>query len=347
LAAFFGGQLLLVLVVTDYPTHAYWLNCIGSAYTTPVVSYDLGEDLRVVLSSGTEGEDKPLEYPTIFNTTDVAMITKMDPAKAVGFQLDWARANIEAVRPGMQILDVSAKTGQGMSRRFDLIEERRGDSIADLETVGTNQVRRLNKPRSIMNSQRRTLAILIVPLLLLAWPTCAYAHPGLGDVNGIVSGLAHPLGGLDHLCAMIGVGLWAGQRGGRAVWLIPAAFLGVMAFGGLLGMLAVGLPFVEPGILASVCVLGILIALAIRLPLLLSVLLVGLFALFHGHAHGTEMSHTMSGLLYGAGFLASTALLNGIGLCVVAIAQQHRQDWLVRAAGTAVALCGVALTVTM
>ena len=144
---------------------------------------------------------------------------------------------------------------------------------------------------------------LIPVLFILGSPALAYAHPAAGSVNGLIDGMAHPLGGLDHLCAMIGVGLWAAQRGGRAIWLAPLAFIVVMAIGGALGMLAVSIPFVEQGIVASVLILGILIAASIRLPLVLSVFIVGTFALFHGHAHGAEMPHTASGLMYAAGFI--------------------------------------------
>jgi urease accessory protein len=120
-------------------------------------------------------------------------------------------------------------------------------------------------------------------------PALAQAHPQIGNSAGFARGLAHPMSGSDHICAMIAVGLWAAQRGDRALWLVPLVFVLAMTIGGILGMAAISLPFVEPGIAASVLVLGILIAAAVRLPLIASVLLVGLFALFHGHAHGSEM----------------------------------------------------------
>jgi urease accessory protein len=180
-------------------------------------------------------------------------------------------------------------------------------------------------------------------LFIAASPALAYAHPAAGSVNGLIDGMAHPLGGLDHLCAMIGVGLWAAQRGGRAIWLAPLAFIVVMAVGGALGMLAVSVPFVEQSIVASVLILGILIAASIRLPLLLSVLIVGTFALFHGHAHGAEMPHTASGLMYGAGFIAATALLHSIGVGVGLLARQTGASWVIRCAGAALVLCGIIL----
>lgn len=186
---------------------------------------------------------------------------------------------------------------------------------------------------------------LIAFLILVLSPSAAFAHTGLGDTGGLWNGLAHPLGGLDHLCAMIGVGLWAAQRGGRAIWLVPLAFLLVMAFGGLLGTMAIGLPLVEQGIVASVLILGILIAASVRMPLIVSVLIVGTFALFHGHAHGAEMLQTYSGLAYGIGFLASTALLHLCGIGLGLVARQSGAVWLVRYAGAAIVLCGIYLCV--
>ena len=183
------------------------------------------------------------------------------------------------------------------------------------------------------------------PLLIIALPSIAHAHVGVGETSGLLNGLAHPITGLDHICAMIAVGLWAAQRGGRAVWLVPLAFVLVMALGGLLGMLAISIPFVEQGIIASVLILGVLIAAAVRLPLAASVLIVGLFALFHGHAQWQEMPETASGLAYGLGFIIATVLLHLCGICLGLIANQTRTAWLVRYAGAAIVLCGVYLCV--
>ena len=146
--------------------------------------------------------------------------------------------------------------------------------------------------------------------LALFLPALAHAHTGLGQAHGFLPGLAHPVLGLDQLCAMIAVGLWAVQRGGCARWLVPLTFVGVMALGEMLGMAAVSLPFAERGIAASVLVLGVLIAAAVRLPVAVSAAIVGMCALFHGHAHGAEMPENASGLLYGLGFTAATAGLH-------------------------------------
>ncbi|HEX5470534.1 MAG TPA: HupE/UreJ family protein, partial [Lacipirellulaceae bacterium] len=142
--------------------------------------------------------------------------------------------------------------------------------------------------------------LLFAPLLLiLGSPSIALAHVGVGSTQGLLAGLGHPVSGLDHLCAMIGVGIWAAQRGGKGIWLLPLAFLLVMAIGGILGAAAIALPFAERGIVLSVLILGVLIAAAIRMPLILSTLIIGIFALFHGHVHGAEMPLTASGLTYG------------------------------------------------
>jgi urease accessory protein len=197
-----------------------------------------------------------------------------------------------------------------------------------------------------MNAIIRTARRSSVPLLLVCLsPVVASAHPLVGTTDRLLSGLAHPLTGLDHLCAMIGVGLWAAQRGGKAIWLMPLAFLGVMAIGGLVGMAGVSLPMAESGIVASVLILGCLIAASVRMPLAASAALVGLFALLHGHAHGVEAPAVAAGLLYGLGFLASTALLHGLGVGLGLLTARSSSVWLTRYAGAAIALCGVYLFV--
>lgn len=180
---------------------------------------------------------------------------------------------------------------------------------------------------------------------LLLLPATALAHPGHGP-HGFASGFGHPLLGWDHLLAMVAVGIWAGQRGGRALWLLPTTFVATMAFGGALGVAGVGLPGVEAGILASVLVLGTLIAVAVRVPLAAAGALVAAFALFHGHAHGTEMAPDLSGAAYGLGFCAATALLHGAGVAVPVALQrlvgERRIEW-VRLTGAGIGLAGLAL----
>ncbi|HEX4412054.1 MAG TPA: HupE/UreJ family protein [Lacipirellulaceae bacterium] len=184
---------------------------------------------------------------------------------------------------------------------------------------------------------------LALLLLVAGWPSIALAHVGFGSTEGFASGLAHPISGLDHLCAMIGVGIWASQRGGKAVWLFPLAFVIVMALGGLIGAAGIAIPFVERGIVASVLIIGILIAAAVRMPLLLSVLIVGTFAFFHGHAHGSEMPLTASGLAYAAGFLATTMVLLSVGVAAGIHARKSILTWPFRYCGTALILLGLYL----
>ncbi|RJT22949.1 protein hupE [Mesorhizobium waimense] len=141
----------------------------------------------------------------------------------------------------------------------------------------------------------------------------AFAHFRPGDHGSIVSGLTHPFTGLDHIVVMIAVGLWAAAIGGRAKWLVPSAFLGCMITGYAVSIAGAELPFVEPTILASVIVLGILIAAPIRLPTVPGALLVGVFALFHGAAHGGEVGSADT-LAFGIGFAVATALLHAAGI---------------------------------
>lgn len=156
-------------------------------------------------------------------------------------------------------------------------------------------------------------------------------------------GLAHPASGPDHVCAMLAVGLWAAQMGGRAVWAVPLTFVGVMSLGGVLPMLKVGLPFVEQGIVLSVLMLGVLIAASIRLPLRLGGGMVALFALWHGHAHGAEMPESASAIAYALGFMLATASLHVAGIAFGLGMQRLARERVVHIAGVGIALCGVYL----
>src|SRR5579884_477926 len=174
-------------------------------------------------------------------------------------------------------------------------------------------------------------------------PMLVQAHPGHGSANSFVGGFSHPLFGLDHILAMVAVGLWAAQMGGRSLWAVPATFVGLMSVGGMLGMMGVHLPMVEAGILASVAVLGLLIATAARLPLVASMILVGLFAMFHGHAHGTEIPATANGFSYALGFILATAALHACGIALGLLAQNQFRPPTLRYTGAAIALAGVCL----
>jgi urease accessory protein len=179
-------------------------------------------------------------------------------------------------------------------------------------------------------------------ILLLAASMPAYAHVGIGTTSSFTAGFMHPLSGLDHMTVMIAVGLWAALKGGKAVLAWPAAFVGVMLAGGALGILHVPLPFVEPGILASVVALGLLVALAVDLPVSAGVAIIGLFALFHGHAHGTEVPENAGGLEYMAGFAIATTALHATGIAA-GLGLGIRFRGLAHAAGAACAAIGAGL----
>jgi urease accessory protein len=154
--------------------------------------------------------------------------------------------------------------------------------------------------------------LVLVSVALIATP--ALAHTGVGDATGFAHGFLHPIGGLDHVLVMVAVGVLAAHLSGHALWLVPGAFVLVMAVGGALAMVGVELPFVEIGVALSVVALGAAIALRLDLPLAAAMALVGLFAVFHGQAHGAEMPETASGLAYGAGFILATTLLHVVGI---------------------------------
>jgi urease accessory protein len=157
--------------------------------------------------------------------------------------------------------------------------------------------------------------ISISTALFAAMAAPAFAHINPLEHGSFATGLTHPFSGVDHILAMVAVGLWAAQIGGRARWIVPASFVSMMAVGFLLAMNGVALPFVEPGILASVVGLGLLVALAIKTPVPVSAAVVGIFALFHGHAHGGELG-AATPLSFAIGFMIATAILHGIGLAL-------------------------------
>jgi len=187
---------------------------------------------------------------------------------------------------------------------------------------------------------------LALTLLILALgSTAAVAHPSHG-AESFAAGVAHPLSGIDHIAVMIAVGLWAALKGGRALWLWPAAFVGVMLLGGALGMAHVALPFVESGILASVIALGLLVALAVDLPVWLGAMVIGVFAVFHGHAHGSEAAETISGIEYMAGFALATATLHLVGIGFAQMMTRARLRPAIRAAGAVCLAFGLAGVLT-
>lgn len=177
-------------------------------------------------------------------------------------------------------------------------------------------------------------------------PGAAYAHVGAGDTHSFSYGFMHPIGGLDHILAMVAVGMLAANLGGRALWAVPLSFVAAMAFGGYLGVLAAEVPFVELGIALSVIVFGLAIASNVRLPIVIAMALVGVFAIFHGHAHGEEMPGDASGAAYAIGFMLATALLHIGGIALgVGIQQIGAAHWsrAARISGVGLSLAGAAI----
>ena len=180
----------------------------------------------------------------------------------------------------------------------------------------------------------KRLALALAPSLLAASPALAHLRPE--EHGSLAAGFSHPLFGADHVLAMVSVGLWAAVLGGRALWTLPSAFVAAMCAGFLLSLAGLTLPFVEPAILASVIVLGVLVAMTVRLPLGAGTALVGVFALFHGYAHGAA-------LRYLAGFASATALLHVAGIAAGTVLARSGRAGATRGAGGIVALVGVAL----
>ncbi|MGA8051854.1 MAG: HupE/UreJ family protein [Burkholderiales bacterium] len=155
---------------------------------------------------------------------------------------------------------------------------------------------------------------IAVALVLAVVSGAALAHPFHGAADGAAAGFAHPFTGFDHLLAMVAVGLWAVQLGGRARWIVPGTFTGAMLAGGALGFAGLQPPFVEQMLAASVLVFGLLIVTRTRLRPALGAALVGAFALFHGAAHAAELPHAASALAYAAGFCVATLCLHAAGI---------------------------------
>lgn len=183
-----------------------------------------------------------------------------------------------------------------------------------------------------------SMRILLATILLFITPGLAFAHAGHGEAIGLMDGLAHPIGGLDHLLAMLAVGVFAFALGGRALWLVPLSFVAMMLAGFMLGVMQLDLPFVELGIALSSIVIGAAAALGRPMPVAAAMALVGVFAVFHGHAHGAEMPAAASGIGYAAGFVIATAVLHVAGLAASLAAAQ-----LVGRHGKTVAQCAAGL----
>ena len=191
---------------------------------------------------------------------------------------------------------------------------------------------------------RRAVLTTLSAVFVLA-PAIALAHTGHGDTGGLMHGFTHPITGIEHVLAMVAVGMLAAQLGGRALWLAPLGFVGVMAVAGALGMAGIELPFSEVGIALSVVVLGLAVAFRLSLPVLAAVALVGFFALFHGHVHGAEMPAAASAVRYAVGFVGATAMLHAVGVGVGLLVgwEGGISRRLAQAGGGAMALFGLAV----
>jgi urease accessory protein len=186
----------------------------------------------------------------------------------------------------------------------------------------------------------RLLLISGVCIALVHFPEAAFAHVEGEAVSGFFSGLSHPVGGWDHILAMSAVGLWGALLGPPALWILPIAFPIAMAAGGMLGLLGIPLPWVEIGIAVSSIVLGLLILTDMRLSLAIAIPLVMVFALFHGHAHGTELSPGADAVLYSLGFVIATGLLHALGIGIGTVDRLPMGRTALRALGGGVLLGG-------
>lgn len=189
-------------------------------------------------------------------------------------------------------------------------------------------------------SHRQTLPTLLGLSLFLA-PAMAWAHAGGGTLGGFGSGFLHPILGWDHLLAMLAVGLWGAQMNGKAVWSLPIAFPLVMAVGGALGTMKIGLPAVEMAIALSVLGLGLAVAFALKPKEWVALLFVSVFAIFHGHAHGTELPSAANPLAYGVGFVTATGLIHLVGIGIGLAANRLKQPLVVQATGGLIGATGL------
>jgi len=181
-------------------------------------------------------------------------------------------------------------------------------------------------------------AVLALALLTIATPVLAHVQDG--QAQGFVSGFWHPISGLDHVLAMVAVGLWGAQLGPPALWLLPVTFPIMMAFGGFLGLVGIPVPGVEIGIAVSALLLGIVVAFEAKPHLALAAIIVGAFAIFHGHAHGTELPAGQSALMYSIGFVITTGCLHGLGILIGAANKRPLGNVILRLSGSAVAIAG-------
>ena len=188
---------------------------------------------------------------------------------------------------------------------------------------------------------QRSFLTLWFFLVTVLWPLYAWAHVGSGEAGGFLTGVQHPVSGFDHVLAMIAVGLWGAQLGAPALWILPVVFPMMMAMGGMLGLMGIPIPGVEVGIAVSAIVLGFMVLTEARLKIQLAMAIVAFFAIFHGHAHGTELPAGQSGLLYSIGFVAATGCLHGAGITIGLIHRWPAGRLVLRGAGSLVCAAGI------
>jgi urease accessory protein len=192
-----------------------------------------------------------------------------------------------------------------------------------------------------MTYSMKQLYTLFLSLILFTSSSLAFAHTDGGIAGGFVSGLMHPVLGWDHVVAMVAVGLWGAFLGSPAIWILPVVFPMVMAFGGAIGVMGIPIPAVETGIALSAIVLGAMVALAIRPPIWIAAIIVGSFAIFHGHAHGTELPSAANPIAYSIGFVLATGLLHLSGIAFGLLVRWPTGKVAVQAGGSVISLVGV------
>lgn len=196
------------------------------------------------------------------------------------------------------------------------------------------------RPARTFEENRLQGARILPGLLLILVCSAVRAHSDQDLTGGFVAGYLHPLTGLDHLLAMVAVGMWGASLGAPLIWALPVAFPLMMVAGGVLGILGVPLPYVEAGVALSVLVLGAAIAADWRAPLPVALAIVAFFGLLHGHAHGTELPGSAAPAQYAAGFVVSTGLLHLAGIALGFLKNLRRGAWVLRGAGVLIALVG-------
>ncbi len=189
--------------------------------------------------------------------------------------------------------------------------------------------------------QRAITTLLAITLVFAVTALPALAHTGEGYGGGFIAGFTHPILGWDHVAAMVAVGLWGAFLGAPAIWILPVVFPLVMAFGAVLGIIGVPIPGIETGIALSAVVLGLMIVFAVKPPIVVSAVIVGAFAIFHGYAHGTELPATVNAFAYAVGFVISTGLLHLIGIAFGLLVKWPAGRVAVRSGGGLISLAGI------